>query len=122
LEILKNEGMGYSKAEAVKNIVDKLRCSRQNVYYHFKNRNKWQTKFLALKDAQRLLEVKMSRLNYIYREACFQYLHADNSNAQCGFLRVMLAVTLEAPELSENQTGLGDKIIVEVRDHATVTE
>jgi AcrR family transcriptional regulator len=110
--------MGFSKAEAVKALTEKLGVSRQAVYYHFKRRGKWQSDFIALKDAQRLLEVKMSRLNYIYREASFQYLHADNSNAKCGFLRVMLAVTLEAPEISENQIGLGDKIIVEIRNHA----
>ena len=114
--------MGFSKAETVKALTEKLEVSKQAVYYHFNCRGKWQSDFIALKDDQRYLEVKASRLNYIYREASFQYLHADNSNAKVGFLRVMLAVALEAPEISVSQQGLGDKIIVEVREHANTTE
>jgi AcrR family transcriptional regulator len=114
--------MGFSKAETVKALTEKLEVSKQAVYYHFNCRGKWQSNFIALKDSQRLLEVRMSRLNYIYREASFQYLHADNSNAKVGFLRVMLAVALEAPEISESQQGLGNKIIVEVRVHPTGTD
>jgi len=93
LNILKCEGMGFSKAETVKVLTEKYGCSRQNVYYHYKTRDKWQGDFLNFKDGNALQHTIISRLNYIYREASFKYLHADNSSAEGCFLGKMLEAT-----------------------------
>ena len=104
LEILKNEGQGYTKAETVKNISEKLHVSRQDVYYHYGIRDKWQGDFLDFKNACELKQIIVSRLNHVYREGSFQYLHADNSNAKVGALRLMLDATLSFADYFKDQT------------------
>lgn len=87
--------MGFSKAETVKIISEKFGCSRQGIYYHFSNRDKWQSDFINYKDSKELFNLVINRLNYVYREASFNLLHADNSNAKAGCLRLMMDSTVQ---------------------------
>jgi AcrR family transcriptional regulator len=99
LNILKYEGMGLSKTETVKAIAEKLGCSKSDIYWHYSTRPKWQRDFLDYTDRAGFFDMAVSRLNYIYREATFQYFRADNSSAKCGFLRLMLEDTLHLKDL-----------------------
>ena len=94
-KILKNEGTGFSRPETVKMVAEQCKISTRNVYYHLSTRAKWQSDFLNYEDAKELHHIIISRLNHVYQEASFQYLHADNSSAKCGLLRVMLDATMK---------------------------
>jgi hypothetical protein len=74
---------------------------RKDIYYHFSNRDKWQSDFLNYQDAKELHNLAVSRLNYVYRESSFQYMQADNSNAKFGFLHLMLDATAKLVEVSK---------------------
>jgi hypothetical protein len=98
-KILKCEGIGFSRPETVKMVSEQCKVSPRNVYYHLSKRAKWQRDFLNYEEAKELHRIIVSRLNHIYREASFQYLHADNSSAKCGLLHVMLDATMKLAEL-----------------------
>jgi transcriptional antiterminator len=42
LELLKLEGLGFSQAEIVKELSQKLACSRRTVYIDFETQESWQ--------------------------------------------------------------------------------
>ncbi len=78
--------MGLSKAETVNAVKEKFGVSKQAVYKQIKIRRTWED----LVDNSELEQTCKSRANYVFRESVFQYLHADNSSAKCGFLGKML--------------------------------
>ena len=102
-KILKCEGLGFSKAETVKAISEQLGVSRQDVYWHFAKRGEWQNDFFNTEDTRDLHRTIANRNNYVYREACFQYLNTrpEDYNAKVGFLRLMFDVNCKLADLTE---------------------
>jgi hypothetical protein len=96
LQLLKDVGAGLSKRETIKHLSEKFHITESAGYYHFASKNKWLDSYLNF-DKDALFEVK-TRFNYIYREASFQYLHAQNDNARIGYLRTMLEAASKLKE------------------------
>jgi transcriptional antiterminator len=62
LELLKLEGLGFSQAEIVKELSQKLGCSKRTVYSDFESRKSWQPVAQSVADAGKLLFRVDSRL------------------------------------------------------------
>jgi hypothetical protein len=69
-------------------LTEKFSITKQGAYYHFNTKEEWLPQYSGF-DADFAFAIRQ-RFNYIYREATFQYLHAQNDNAKVGYLRVML--------------------------------
>ena len=96
LQLLRDIGAGLSKRETVKHLTEKFGITTSGAYYHFETRSKWLPQYANF-DRDFAFQVKQ-RFNYIYREACFQYLHSQNDNAKIGYLRTMLEANSKCAE------------------------
>jgi len=90
LELLKLEGLGFSQAEIVKELSQKLGCSRRTVYHDFEDRVSWQPILLSVVDSKKLLFKIVNRYEQIYRQASVRLLTAPQEALQLGALNVML--------------------------------
>jgi len=90
LELLKLEGLGFSRAEIVKELSQKCGCSRRAVYRDFETRDCWQPVVQGVVDAGRVLLKVVNRYEQIYRQASIRLLTASNEFVQLGALNVML--------------------------------
>jgi hypothetical protein len=90
LQLLKDVGAGFSKHETVKHLIDRFRISRSAAYYHFKTKDRWLKDYADFSDSRNLLFQVLTQLNYVNREASYQYLQTADPNAKIGFLRVRL--------------------------------
>lgn len=90
LQLLKDVGEGLSKAETVKDLIEKFNITKSAAYYHFKTKDKWFKNYGDFSNSKNLVFELLSQLNYVNREASFQYLQAKDQNTKIGFLRVRL--------------------------------
>jgi hypothetical protein len=90
LELLKLEGLGFSQAEIVKELSQKLGCSERTVYYDFESRADWQPIIQSVVDHEAVLLKVVNRYEQIYRQASVRLLTASNELAQLGALNTML--------------------------------
>lgn len=87
------EGMGFSKPEIVKALVEEYNVSDRTVYYDFQNRSKWQPNLSDIKDTDNILLKILNRYDQIYRHASKLYLTGSDQNVQLGALSIMDRVT-----------------------------
>jgi transcriptional antiterminator len=90
LELLKLEGLGFSQAEIVKELSQKLNCSKRTVYYDFESRADWQPIIQGVMNPDAVLLKIVNRYEQIYRQASIRLLTASNELAQLGALNTML--------------------------------
>jgi len=90
LELLKLEGLGFSQAEIVKELSQKLSCSERAVYYDFESRADWQPIIQSIVKPEAVLLKVVNRYEQIYRQASVRLLTASNELAQLGALNTML--------------------------------
>jgi len=115
LELLKLEGLGFSQAEIVKELSQKLGCSGRTLYKDFENRAVWQPGLLGFLDNNGVLSKVINRYEQIYRQASVRLLTFTQEASQLGALNVMLksnvmlceAVVL--PEILSRLKALEDK-------------
>ena len=90
LELLKLEGLGFSQAEVVKELSQKIGCSGRTVYRDFESRGEWQPTFQGVIEPKAVLFKVLNRYEQIYRQASMRLLTSSNALAQLGALNVML--------------------------------
>lgn len=90
LELLRLEGLGFTQAEIVKQLIEKCNCSERTVYNDFETRSIWQPILQsAIKSDDVLLKV-VNRYEQIYRQASLRLLSSSNQYVQVGALHLML--------------------------------
>ena len=115
LELLKLEGLGFSQAEIVKELSQKLACSSRTIYKDFETRESWQPVVQSAIDARSILLKVVNRYEQIYRQASIRLLTASNELAQLGALNTMLKAnaalfeTAVLPEMLGRLKGLEEK-------------
>jgi transcriptional antiterminator len=90
LELLKLEGLGFSQAEIVKELRQKIGCSGRTVYRDFESRMEWQPALQSVVEPQAVLLKVINRYEQIYRQASMRLLTSSNALAQLGALNIML--------------------------------
>lgn len=90
LKLLKMQGLGFSKAETVKQLTETFNITRGGAYYHFETLSKWASQYLDFENVKDFQFNILNQLSTINREASFQYLQAKEDNARIGYLRVRL--------------------------------
>jgi AcrR family transcriptional regulator len=88
--LLKLEGLGFSQAEIVRELSQKLGCSKRAVYYDFESRASWQPVVQSVVDSEGVLLKVVNRYEQIYRQASIKLLTASQEPVQLGALSVML--------------------------------
>ena len=115
LELLKLEGLGFSQAEVVKELSQKIGCSGRTVYRDFESRGEWQPTFQGVIAPKAVLFKVLNRYEQIYRQASMRLLTSSNELAQLGALNAMLKAnsllfeTAVLPELIGRLKVLEDK-------------
>jgi hypothetical protein len=115
LELLKLEGLGFSQAEVVKELSQKIGCSDRTVYRDFENRVEWQPTFQGIIEPKAVLFKVLNRYEQIYRQASMRLLTSSNTLAQLGALNIMLKAnsllfeTAVLPEVLGRLRDLEDK-------------
>ena len=90
LELLKYEGLGLSQAEVVKQLSQKVGCSKRTVYNDFETRASWQPTLQSVVNSEGVLFKVVNRYEQIYRQASMRLLTSSNELAQLGALNAML--------------------------------
>ena len=93
LEVLKLEGMGFSRPEIVKEISGKYACSLRTVYHDFETRETWQP--YTTKDAALTI---LNRFLQIYRHAALQSITAEGESNRIGWTKIMLDANTKLAE------------------------
>jgi len=115
VELLKLEGLGFTQAEIVKELCQKVRCSRRTVYNDFESRSEWQPALQSLVKMEDSLLKVVNRYEEIYRQASRRMMTATNELAQVAALNVMLKAnslmfeTAILPEIMGRLKALEDK-------------
>lgn len=100
LDLLKMEGLGFSRAETVKELSSKYGVTERTVQYDFANRSKWQSQLSEIKETDKLLMKILNRYEQIYRNASRIYLLQPDANAQLGALNVMIKANQALSEIT----------------------
>ena len=100
LELLKLEGLGFSRPEIVTELGQKYRCSGRTVYRDFENRGQWQPELQNVKDHSQILMRTVNRYYQIYREASVRLLTGTQELTQLGALNLMLKVNSKIYEIA----------------------
>ena len=113
IKLLKMEGIGFSKAEILKELPIQFHVTERTVYHDFEHREKWQPRLMHVKDAKQAVLKARNRFNTIYKDASIM-LTNDNPNVKLGAQKIRLEATtrwLETfPELRQIiQTGEPNK-------------
>jgi len=90
LELLKLEGLGFSRPEIVKELSQKYECSGRTVYRDFECRGLWQPEYLNVENHAQILMRTVNRYEQIYREASVKLLTGVQEATQLGALNLML--------------------------------
>jgi hypothetical protein len=90
LELLKLEGLGFSKAEIVNELSQKMTCTKRLVYKDFETREMWQPTLQAVIEPNAVLMKVMNRYEQIYRQASLRFLSSSNELARMAALNIML--------------------------------
>ena len=115
LELLKLEGLGFSQAEVVNELSQKLACSKRVLYRDFETRIVWQPILQSVVESDKVLLKVLNRYEQIYRQASMRFLSSSNELARMAALNVMLktnSLMFEAaflPELMSRLKTLEDK-------------
>jgi hypothetical protein len=115
LELLKLEGLGFSRAEIVKELSVKCACSGRTVYNDFETREGWQPIVQSVISARDVLLKVVNRYEQIYRQASVRLLTFSEEASQLGALNTMLkanAMLFESavlPDLMNRLKALEDK-------------
>ena len=115
LELLKLEGLGFSRAEIVKELSVKCECSGRTVYNDFETREGWQPIVQSVISARDVLLKVVNRYEQIYRQASVRLLTFTEETSQLGALNTMLkanAMLFESavlPDLMNRLKALEDK-------------
>jgi len=92
LELLKLEGLGFSRPEIVKELSQKYECSGRTVYHDFECRGEWQPELQGVENHAQILMRTVNRYEQIYREASVKLLTGTQELTQLGALNIMLKV------------------------------
>ena len=90
LELLKLEGLGFSRPEIVKELSQKYECSGRTVYRDFECRGDWQPELQSVENHSQILLRTVNRYEQIYREASVKLLTGVQEATQLGALNLML--------------------------------
>jgi hypothetical protein len=90
LELLKLEGLGFSQAEIVNELSQKMSCTKRVVYKDFETRTSWQPILQSVVEPNAVLLKVVNRYEQVYRQASMRLLTASNEFAQLGALNIML--------------------------------
>ena len=90
LELLKLEGLGFSRPEIVKELSQKSSCTERTVYCDFETRATWQPTIQSVVSPEAVLLKVANRYEQIYRQASMRLLTSSNELAQLGALNTML--------------------------------
>jgi hypothetical protein len=71
LELLKLEGLGFSQAEVVNELSQKMTCTKRAIYKDFETREYWQPTLQSVVEPNAVLMKIMNRYEQIYRQAAF---------------------------------------------------
>lgn len=97
-ELLKMEGLGFTKYEIVKQLTNKYDVSDRMLYYDYQRRKSWQPLIQELADPEKLVLKIINRFEQIYQRAAFIHIQADNDNARIGALRTMIEANSKLAE------------------------
>jgi hypothetical protein len=90
LELLKLEGLGFSQAEIVNELSQKLTCSKRVLYKDFESREIWQPVLQSVVKSDKVLLKVMNRYEQIYRQASLRFITTSNELARMAALNIML--------------------------------
>jgi hypothetical protein len=90
LELLKLEGLGFSQAEVVNELSQKLACSKRVLYKDFETRTSWQPILQGIIKPDAILQKVLNRYEQIYRQASLRFLSSSNELARMAALNIML--------------------------------
>lgn len=99
LDLLKMEGMGFSKPEIVTELAQKHSCSQRTLYRDFQSRGKWQPVLQDVEDQKLTLMKTVNCLEQLYRKASVKFLKTSNESVQLGCLKVMADIRLKIYEM-----------------------
>jgi hypothetical protein len=105
LELLRLEGVGFTKAEIVKQVSEKSGCAERTVYNDFETRAFWQPSLQSVVKPDDVLFKILNRYEQIYRQASLRVLSSSSPMVQLGALNLMVKVnslmfeTLVLPDL-----------------------
>jgi hypothetical protein len=104
LELLKLEGLGFSKAEIVKELSVKCACSCRTVYNDFEIRESWQPIVQSVINARAVLLKVVNRYEQIYRQASVRLLTFTEETSQLGALNTLPTWTATNSSESESKS------------------
>jgi len=113
--LLKLEGLGFSQAEIVNELSQKLSCTKRVVYKDFETRESWQPTLQSVVKSDKVLLKVINRYEQIYRQASMRLLTSSNELAQMAALNTVLKAnsllfeTAVLPELIGRLKVLEDK-------------
>jgi hypothetical protein len=90
LELLKLEGLGFSQAEIVNELSQKLTCSKRVLYKDFESREVWQPILQSVVKPDGVLLKVLNRYEQIYRQASLRFITTSNELARMAALNIML--------------------------------
>jgi hypothetical protein len=90
LELLKLEGLGFSQAEVVNELSQKLTCSKRVLYKDFESREFWQPVLQSVVKSDKVLLKVLNRYEQIYRQASLRFITTSNELARMAALNIML--------------------------------
>jgi hypothetical protein len=94
LELLKLEGLGFSQAEVVNELSQKMACTKRVVYRDFETREIWQPALQSVVEPKAVLFKVINRYEQIYRQASMRFLTGSNELAKLGTLNIMLKANM----------------------------
>lgn len=115
LELLKLEGLGFSQAEVVNELSQKLTCSKRVLYKDFESRDVWQPVLQSVVKPDKVLLKVLNRYEQIYRQASLRFITTSNELARMAALNIMLKAnslmceTAVLPEVLGRLRDLEDK-------------
>lgn len=115
LELLKLEGLGFSRTEIVNELSQKMSCTKRLVYKDFETRESWQPALQSVVKPQEVLMKIVNRYEQIYRQASMRFLTTSNELAKMAALNTMLKAnslmfeTAVLPELMSKLKALEEK-------------
>jgi hypothetical protein len=92
LELLKLEGLGFSQAEIVNELSQKLSCSKRVLYKDFESREIWQPILQSVVQPDKVLLKVLNRYEQIYRQASLRFITSSNELARMAALNIKLTL------------------------------
>jgi len=89
MELLKMEGIGFSRSEIVTELSEEFQVTDRTVYRDYEHRDQWQPHVQTLDPERSLLQI-LNRYEQIYKRAAFIALQTENDSAKIGAFNIML--------------------------------